>query len=119
MTSQGHPRTIFRRALERGNYLVAVTTAREVGRLSLGEALELLNLIALHEPRLYDRAARRWLVRLLEERDELAVADVQLATAALAALPTRTGDRPLELLRSFVGVSSSRRTGGRTGPAGA
>ena len=63
----GHRRLIFKRLVERGNYLVAVTTAREVGRLDLGEALELLNLITLHEPALYDRAARRWLVRLLEE----------------------------------------------------
>ena len=53
MTAQGHPRAIFKRAIERGNYLVAVTTAREVGRLDLGDALELLNLIALHEPALY------------------------------------------------------------------
>ena len=68
MTSQGHPRTVFRRALERGNYLVAVTTAREVGRVDLREALELLNLITLNETRLYDRAAKRWLSRLLEER---------------------------------------------------
>jgi len=63
VTAQGHSRTIFHRAIERGNYLVAVTTARDVRRLDLAEALELLNLIALHELRLYDRAAHRWLVR--------------------------------------------------------
>ena len=40
VTSQGHPRTVFRRALERGNYLVAITTARECGRIDLNEALE-------------------------------------------------------------------------------
>jgi len=29
-TSQGHPRTIFRRALERGNLVLAEVTAREI-----------------------------------------------------------------------------------------
>jgi len=93
---------MFRRAIERGNYVVAVTTAREVGRVDVAEALELLNLIALHELRLYDRAARRWLMRLLEERQELTVTDVQLAAAALAALPSRSHDGALGLLRSLV-----------------
>ena len=102
MTAQGHARTVFRRAIERGNYLIAVTTAREVGRLDLGEALELLNLIALHEPRLYDRAARRWLVRMLEERQDLTLVDVQLAAAALAALPTASHDGALAVLRGHV-----------------
>ena len=39
MTSQGHARTVFRRALERGNLLVAEAQAREVGRVDLSEAL--------------------------------------------------------------------------------
>jgi len=50
-----------------------------MGSVDLSEALELLNLIALHELRLYDRAARRWLMRLLEEQQDLKVVDVQLA----------------------------------------
>jgi hypothetical protein len=69
-------------------------------RLDLGEALELLNLIALHELRLY--AARRWLVRLLEERQALTVVDAQLAASALAALPTASHDGTLGVLRSLA-----------------
>ena len=38
MTAQGNPRVVFRRALERGNLLVAETTAREVGVIDLPEA---------------------------------------------------------------------------------
>jgi hypothetical protein len=49
-TSQGHPRTVFRRALERGNLLVAEATAREIGQVSFAEALELTLLIAEKEP---------------------------------------------------------------------
>ena len=40
-TSQGHPRTIFRRALERDNLVLAEVTAREIGRVTIAEALEL------------------------------------------------------------------------------
>jgi len=39
-TSQGHARTVFKRAVERGNLLlVAQATAKEIGRVSLVEAL--------------------------------------------------------------------------------
>ena len=40
MTAQGHPGAIFKRAIENGNLLViAEATAREVGNLTLDEAL--------------------------------------------------------------------------------
>ena len=45
-TSQGNPRTAFRRALEYGNVVVAEIEARDVGRLDLLEALDLTALIA-------------------------------------------------------------------------
>jgi hypothetical protein len=46
LTAQGNPRTIFRRAIERGSLGVAEMTADEVGRLTLGEALALTALVA-------------------------------------------------------------------------
>jgi hypothetical protein len=45
MTAQGNPRTIFKRAIENGNVAIAETTARELGRLSLDEALALTGLV--------------------------------------------------------------------------
>jgi hypothetical protein len=41
LEAEGHPRTIFKRAIERSNVAVAEATAPEVGRLSLDEALAL------------------------------------------------------------------------------
>jgi hypothetical protein len=38
VTAQGHPRTIFKRAIENGNVLVVEMTARESSRLMLEEA---------------------------------------------------------------------------------
>lgn len=86
MTSQGHPRAVFRRAIERGNLLVAETTAREIGRISLMEALEITALIALKDPRRRSRVATRWLQRLLEEHPAPTIEEVVLASAALATL---------------------------------
>ena len=63
MTAHGHPRPIFKRAIERGNVAVAETTARELGRLSLWEALRLLFLYAEKEPTRYERVALRWFWR--------------------------------------------------------
>lgn len=42
MTAQGHPRAIYSRAIERGNLVTAEASAREVGNLTLEEALRLL-----------------------------------------------------------------------------
>jgi hypothetical protein len=46
MTSQGQARTVFCRALEHGNLLVAEATAKELPPLNLTDALELTILIA-------------------------------------------------------------------------
>jgi hypothetical protein len=56
-TSQGHPYTIFRWALERGNLMGAEATAKELPRLGLADALELTLLIARKEPRRHPRVA--------------------------------------------------------------
>jgi hypothetical protein len=50
VTAQGHPRVIFNRAIERGNVVLAEATAREVGGLTLEEALKLVLLYADREP---------------------------------------------------------------------
>jgi hypothetical protein len=49
--TERHPRTAFRRALEHENLLVAQAAAREIGRVSLSEALELTILIARNAAR--------------------------------------------------------------------
>jgi hypothetical protein len=74
VTAQGHPRTIFKRAIERGNVLVAEATARELGRLTLEEALRLLFLYAEHDPIKFERAALRWLARYHTTRSSRSLA---------------------------------------------
>jgi hypothetical protein len=56
-------RVTFRRALERGNLVVAEITARDLGGLDLKDALELTALIALRDRPRGQRAGARWLQR--------------------------------------------------------
>jgi hypothetical protein len=90
MTAQGHPRAIFKRAIERGNVLVAEATAREIG-LSLEEALQLVLLYAAYEPEKVERAAPRWFARYLAEGKDVSLLKAQVALSALAEL--RAGER--------------------------
>jgi hypothetical protein len=98
LTAQGHPRAVFRRAIERKNLLVAQMTARELGVVGLDEALELVALTAELEPSRLDAYARRWLARLADERT-LTLGELDVAITALRALPSA---RAAEALRHLV-----------------
>ena len=86
MTSQGHPRTIFRRALEHDNLVLAEVTAREIGRVTIAEALELTALVARKQPDRYGRFAARWLCLYLEEHEKATLEDVELLVSNLRSL---------------------------------
>jgi hypothetical protein len=98
LTAQGHPRAIFHRAIERKNLLVAETTARELGVMELTEALDLVCLVAEKTPQRLDAFARRFLVRLADERP-LTLAELDIAITALRALPSQ---RAADALRSLL-----------------
>ena len=91
VTAQGSPRARFRRAIEGGHLLVAEATARELGRLTLEEALRLVLLYAEREPARFERAALRWVARYLTESKNVSLLKAQLALCALAEL--RFGER--------------------------
>jgi hypothetical protein len=97
LTAQGHPRAIFRRAVERKNLLIAEATARELGALDLAEALDLVCLVAEQRPERLDAFARRWLARLAEEKP-LRMSELDIALTALRALPSEGAARALRAL---------------------
>ena len=66
--------------------------AREMGGLSLADALSLCELLANVDPTRYERAALRWLQRFIDERLP-PLAEVALAASALAEL--RYGQRSI------------------------
>jgi hypothetical protein len=86
VTAQGSPRVLFRRAIEHKNLLNAEAGAREMGIVSLAEALDLVCLVAERAPERLDGYGRRLLVTLASER-RLSLAELDLALAALRALP--------------------------------
>jgi hypothetical protein len=73
--------------------------AREMGGLSLADALSLCELLANVDPARYERAALRWLQRFIDERLP-PLSEVALAASALAEL--RHG-------RRAVGVETLKR----------
>lgn len=85
MASQGTPQGRFQRAIVRGHVLGAEMAAREMGGLSLAEALALCELLAKTDPQRYERAALRWLERFMDERLP-PLSEVALAASALAEL---------------------------------
>ena len=98
MTAQGNPRTRFKRAIE-GRWLFhAEVAARELGTLSLGEALELVVLYAEVEPAKFERAAVRWFSRYLDEGEDVSLLKAHLALAALSELRSDESDAAAKLL---------------------
>jgi hypothetical protein len=80
VTSQGHPRARFRRALATGNAQIGEAAARDVPRLNLADALDLC-LLYRGEPAKYERAAARWIAWMIDERPGLHLSEIELAAA--------------------------------------
>jgi hypothetical protein len=100
LTAQGHPRVIYKRAIERGNRVVAEMAAREAGNLTLSEALGLVWLYAHVHDAKFERAAVKWLDRFIEERSP-SLLHAHMALAALSEL--RGGSEAAEtMLREFA-----------------
>lgn len=90
MTSQGTAHGRFHRAISSRDLQNAEMAAREMGGLSLADALALCELLAACDPKRYERAALRWLQRFIAERVP-PLTEVALAATALAEL--RHGQR--------------------------
>lgn len=111
LTQQGHPRSIFQRAIQRGNLLVAETVLRaEIPRPTLTDLLELTALIAQKDPGRFSRVAARWLLRYLDAVDDATVQDAALVAANLQALGGRHHEEALATLRDMAESTNGRRT---------
>jgi hypothetical protein len=75
----------FHTALRTGSFDLACEVARDLQRLTLGDALSLTLLAARTKPERFEEMARRWLARLLVERtpslDQMAWASALLSVA--------------------------------------
>jgi len=107
ITAQGHPRAIFRRALERGNLLVAETTLRAIGRPTEEELLLLTALICRKQPQRGRRVAARFLERYLQHVSDASIDDAALVATLLAALGGSRHEQALTALLDMVGTASN------------
>jgi hypothetical protein len=101
MTSQGTARGRFGRAIQRRHLTAAEMAAREMGGLSLDDALSLCELLGELDPDRFERAALRWLQRFADERQP-ALAEVVLAASALAEVRHGTRAVGMETLRRLL-----------------
>ena len=92
MTSQGTAHGRFQRTIHRRNVHAAEMAAREMGAVSLADALLLCELLANADPARYERAALCWLQRFIDERLP-PLTEVALASSALAELTARQPER--------------------------
>jgi hypothetical protein len=101
MSSQGTAHGRFQRAIHRRHVQAAEMAAREMGGLSLGDALSLCELLADVDPARYERAALRWLQRFIDERLR-PPAEVALAASALAELRHGNRNTGVETLKRLL-----------------
>jgi hypothetical protein len=101
MTSQGTAQGRFQRAIHGRHVQAAEMAAREMGGLSLGDALSLCELLASVDPARYERAALRWLQRFIDERLK-PLAEVSLAASALAELRHSNRNVGVETLKRLL-----------------
>src|SRR6476469_2345566 len=85
MTSQGTAHGHCQRAIRSRHVQNAEMAAREMGGLSLADALLLCELLASTDVARYERAALRWLQRFIDERLP-PLTELALAASALAEL---------------------------------
>jgi hypothetical protein len=83
---KGSPYARFQRSLQTRNLSVVLTAAAELQPIQLDDALEILILLAAEKDPRFDRAAARWVGRLLAETP-IGLADGRYALVLVERLP--------------------------------
>ena len=87
MTSQGLAYSRFQRALSTGNLRLIEAAAAELPEVSLEDALAILIVLAQRGDSRFERAAARWVGRLLTETPA-ELSDARFALALVERLPS-------------------------------
>lgn len=86
MSIKGSPYARFQRSLQTRKLSVVLTAAAELQSIPLDDALEILILMAAENDPRFDRAAARWVGRLLAETP-IGLADGRFVLALVERLP--------------------------------
>lgn len=92
-----------------GNAGIAEAAARDIEHVALADALT-LTLLYRDDPERYERAAARWIARLIAERPGVRLAEVDLAAAGFREAVHN--DRGVVVLRDCL-AASTRAAAGR------
>jgi len=93
---------------------MALAAAKDLRKLGLADALELMILVARKEPRRHPRVVAPWLLRFLEEDPHATIEEATLAASSLTALTGVANEEAALTLRAMSERATSRRRG-RTG----
>lgn len=103
MTSQGSAHGRFSTAIRNRNLLNAEIAARELGDLTLADALAFCLVLADVDPPRFDRAIARWHARFVLEAQGITAAESALALSAAKALcGLKTRDVAAQTLRQVA-----------------
>ena len=87
MSIKGSPYARFKRSLETRRLSVVLMAARELGHVRLDDALEILVLMAEERDPRFERAAARWVGRLLTETPPMSLKEARWVIAMIEQLP--------------------------------
>jgi hypothetical protein len=107
------PYAAFRRAIEARNLTRAITEARDLPKISLADAAELVVMAAEQHGPSFDRWAGRWAARYALEEANVTLDEAHLVLAALAGL--RQADRQAAAIPHGYWVSGDGAYRDRTG----
>ena len=85
--SERSPYTRFRRSLETRSLADVLPVAAELPWINLSDSLEILTLMAHEGDPRFDKAAARWIGRLLVETPPLTLAELRWVVAMVERLP--------------------------------
>jgi hypothetical protein len=84
---QGFPVRVFRRTLETRNLAIVLPAAAELAHIGLSDALAILELMARDGDPRFEKAAARWIGRLLTETPPMTLKEARWAIAMVEQLP--------------------------------
>jgi hypothetical protein len=84
---KGSPYARFQRSLETRKLSIVLAAAADLPHIQLDDALEILTLMAQEQDPRFDRAAARWVGRLLTETPPMRLAEARWAIAMVEQLP--------------------------------
>jgi hypothetical protein len=109
---KGSPYAYLRRSLETRNLGIVLPAAAELPWINLSDSLEILTLMAQEADPRFDKAAARWIGRLLVETPPMTLKEARWVIAMVEQLPrcresldryVQALDRSAEQVRAVVG----------------